>query len=234
MTLRTALLASLLLVLASLAPGQSLAQLRLEGSLSTAARVEIEVGALVKGEPRILELRAFLAEGTTGADVIRLLAGRMQSAEIHSHVGSAAVKDPGAGTLFIEQALHVNLRLDQGIRGSVTACEGAPLSLKVIAPDKDGLDLSLLLSANAIHPVTRASKTVSLEVPMAAGNHSAQNCEALMEAAVTAKWGCDRPKADLWRPLRLSDGSRLEGVSVQTKNGWRVEVTLAQVARSDE
>ena len=234
MTLRHALLVPLVLTLASFARGQSLAQIRLDGSLDGAGRVEIEVGAMVKGQARVLEVGVFLGHGTSGADVIRLLSGRLETAGMQSYRGGEASKPAAhSGSIFVEQALFVNMRLGDGIEGTVTACEGAPESLKVVAPDKGGADIELLLQANAIHPVTRQSKTVSLEVPLTAGSHPVQNCEALMEAAVKAKWGCDRPKTDLWRPLRLSDGSRLEGVSVGVKQGYRVEVTLAQAPEPD-
>lgn len=219
------LLPALLVLLAPLGAAQSLAQLSIGGSLVRASRVEVEVGAMVAGEARRLDVHVFLAAGTSGSDLAVLVARRLEASGFRAYLGGSAGA-PGPRALFIEEALFVNARVGDGLLGTVTSAEAAPSSLRVVAGE--GADLDLALSAAVVNPATRVHSTVSLRVPLQAGMHAAKCSEALMRTAAGAGWASDRPGSESWRPIRLADGSRFVGFSVEAPAGCRVELRLVE------
>ena len=222
--MRTLLPALLVFLLAPLGAAQSLAQLSVGGSLTQASRAEVEVGAMVDGEARRVDVHVFLAAGSTGSDLVKLVACRLQASDFQVHLGGEA-GGGGPNTLFIEKALFVNARLSGGLRGMLTSAEAAPTSLRVVAGQ--GQDLDLDLAASVVHPATKEHSTVTLQVPIEAGMHAAKCSEVLMKTAAAAKWASDRPRTEHWRPIRLADGSRFTGFSVEVARGARVELNLA-------
>jgi len=219
------LLPAVLVLLAPLGAAQSLAQLSVGGILHRASRVEVEVGALVDGEVRRVDVHVFLAAGTSGSDLITLVARRLEAGDFEAYLGGARNGD-GPRTLFVEQALFVNARVGDGLLGTVTSAEAAPSSLRVSAGHGKGLDVDI--SAAVVNPATKVHSTVSLEVPLEAGMHAVKCSEVLMKTAAAAGWASDRPRSGHWRPIRLTDGSRFVGFSVQAAGGSRIELNLAE------
>lgn len=215
----------LALVLPPLAGAQSLAQVRVEGALLRPGMVEVEVGTQVDGEPRRLDVHVLLAAGTTGADLVSLVAGRLESSGFHTHLGPVD-QDADGRTLFVERALFVHLRLGRGLRGSLTSCEGPPTTVKISPGPEEGADLHLGLTAGTFDPARREHGVEELELTLAAGSSAARCAERLMATAAEASFASERPTPEFWRPLRLIDGSRLTGLTVSVANGWRVELDL--------
>jgi len=223
--MRAVLLLPLLLALASLGTAQSLAQVRLGGVLTRGALAEVEIGAVVEGEARRVDVHVFLATGTSGADLVGLVASRLTSSGIQVHAGPVGGERKSAQTLFIEEALFVNLRLNGELTGSITCNVGAPDSLRVSVGQ--GEDLVLHVQAGVFHPATGRHDTIELAVPVEPGLKPAKCAERLMKAAAAAKWASDRPSPEVWRPMRLADGRKITGFSVGFRDA-RVELSLSQ------
>ena len=219
----------LILTLLTLTPhgrGEALAQVRIAGSLSRAALVEVEIGAMVGGQARVVEVEVFLSRHTTGADLLSLVASRLESSGFHSHLGPAGQATLQGRTLFVEDALFVNLALYGGLRGTITCCKGLPRALQVTsAPGRNGL---VEIEAGLFNPATRQHTTTQLTVQIDEGMHSAETAQRLMKVAEGEKWASERPTATSWRPIRPGNGQSFTGFSISCQDTL-VELQVASV-----
>jgi hypothetical protein len=226
--MRAALLLLVLLALASLGKAQSLAQVRLDGVLTQAALAEVEIGAMVDGQARKLDVHVFLARGSSGADLVGLVASRLESSGFQAHLGPVGGDMNSARALFVEGALFVNLRMNGELFGTITCSAGPPNALRVSGGQGDGLAIDVV--AGVFNPATKQHGTLELKVPIESGMHPARCSERLMKAAAVAKWASDRPNPEFWRPIRLADGRKITGFSVSCHK-TRVELVLSETPK---
>ncbi len=225
------LFASLALLSSPLA-AQSLAQLRLEGAIALdgpgkggGGYVEIEIGALVDGEARELEVHLFLGPGTTGAELCELVGRRLAAARFPAIlVGSG----DGGRSLFVDDTLFLRVRVEGGLVATVTSCAGAPTSLRIVPPPEGAEPALLGISAGTRSPRGGVLGKQRLDLGLAAGSHPTRVAEQLASAAIEAGWMADRPRGDLWRAAKMRGGEAITGLSVRLKSpsGWRLEVDL--------
>jgi hypothetical protein len=227
-----------LLALPTGAAAQGLVQLSLEGRVDLEAagiargkagtHVEVEVGALVAGEPRKVELHLYLAHGTTAADLGSLVAKRLERAKFDVIATEPTTTGTPRGNVFIEDALYVNLRLGGGLTGAITTSEGAPASIKVERPGLGEEQAKLTLSGSTFSPHDKKRSAVSFELEIEATDHSPHISEALNEQGTKQGWLSERPAADSWRPMKLRTGEAFSGFSIRLDSpaDWRIEVAL--------
>ena len=139
-------------------------------------------------------------------------------------------KEGDGRSLFIDDALFVRLRVGGGLRGVITTCEGAPAAIRVVRPTSKSKKGEVHLSAGTLSPHTGESAEVSMKVQLDAADGMPQVAERLLKVAQERKWMSDRPGGDAWRPIRMVDGSRFTGLSVEIVSAavWRLEVELAK------
>jgi len=211
-------------------------QMTFSGQIADAggARIEIEIGA-VQGrdefKSRQISLSPHLAPGTSAADVAAMLAQRLERAKFDVWLSEG--REQAGKTvrhLFLEQALFVRLRLGHGISASVTVCEGAPTSMRILPPEvlEDGARLELAFSA--LHPHTRDQRREQMSMPLSFDLHAAQISSELTRRCLDRKWMAERPHQDSWRIVQLHDGARIVGFSVnlETAADWRIELEFGR------
>ena len=220
---------------ATTAPG-GLVQIRLWGAVSAPAMdggggvfghlVEVEIDAAVNGVRSGVVLHLHLAAGTTGEELLQMVSAKLAAASIR---GKLAVTE-SAGSLWVEGALRVHLRLGGGLVGEVSCAEGPPQSVRIRPASAMKSPMAVQVSAstaivmNGRLPIRgRATFTASLEK----AEHAAEAATALWEAA-KGKWISDRPGADAWRPIKMSDGAAITGVSMRLtgEGDWALELEL--------
>lgn len=192
-------------------------------------RLELELGGMIKGEARQVKMDLQLAPGTTAADLSELVAKRFERAGFDVLAPSADRRGKATrGTLFIQDALLVKLRLMGPVRVSLTTCEGPPKSLRVRAPAAHALAGRLLLMGTAKHPQKGSLELIELEVPLSVGDHPAQISERLHAASLKQGLLSERPGGDAWQPVRTTKGAVVQGLTILITGGgdWRVELEL--------
>lgn len=220
---------ALLAALAPAARAQGEVQITFDGALEPpgGARVAVAVVAGPAERTREVRLDLHLAAGTSGADLAALLAARLQAAGLEALAPTPA--GPRAH-VFVEDARSVTLELGAGLGGAVTLCEGAPELVRV-EPARGGTsDCRLVVAVSAMHAHTERRARSSFEVRVAPELTAAQVSERLFARAVEAEWVSERPGLEGWRPVHLSDGSRITGFSVELAGhgSWRVDVRLPE------
>lgn len=213
-----------------------LVQIRLSGAVSAPATdgsggefghlVEVEIDAVGNGGRSGVVLHLHLAAGTTGKELLQMVSAQLATASIRS---SLAVTE-SAGSLWVEGAMRVHLRLGGGLIGEVSCAEGPPQSVRIrpasamTSPMAVQVSASTAIVMNGRPPIRgRATFKASLEQ----AEHAAEAATALWEAA-KGKWISDRPGADAWRPIKMSDGAAITGVSIRLtgEGDWALEVEL--------
>lgn len=233
----TRLLAALaILALTVPASASGLVQLSLAGEIveTGGGQVRIEVEARVRGEVRRALLDAHLAEHTRANDVAALFAARAR------HAGLAVVApDDGAARstfpqLFIEDVTAVRLRLGHGLWSTVTLCEDAPQALRVLPPKLVQEGAELIVGASTFHPHDHSRGRSVVEVEIDRFDSAAAIAEELFSLSTREGWVSDRPSPEVWRAVRMGNGARIQGVSVQLLApgaDWGLEVELPAPAR---
>ncbi len=234
-------------------PAQALVQLHLSGEIAapstvtadeTSAQpaefhghlVELEVEAVGREPGTELVLHLHVAQGTTGRELLQLAATRLDRLGIDATLTGVTAKggDHTAGSLWIEGATRVRLRLGGGIVGEVSCTEGPPAAIRLLAPSAilpsaEQPSEALVAASTAIvmkgRPPIRGRAT--FKAALAEAKHSADAATALWEAA-SKGWMSDRPGSDTWRPVKMTNGAAITGVSVRVvgQADWGVEVTL--------
>ncbi|MFT4539002.1 MAG: hypothetical protein ACI841_000910 [Planctomycetota bacterium] len=228
--MRLALLLISLLSTVSLAEAESLAQLTIDGriDISGGARVEIKVGALRQKDMKAHEvsLGVHLAEGTTGADVIELLSARLRLAGIMVMAVSRSGIETDSPHLFIEATRFIQVRMASGLTTTITTCEAAPASLRVLSSDVSSAAGRLTMTASTWHMHTEKAGTSQLAIDLLIDQHGSAVAESLFKVAMKAGWIGERISADEWAPSRMVDGSRARGMSIklESKADWGLRV----------
>ena len=224
---------------------QGLVQIRLAGEVSAPPAhegggafghlVEIEIDALSVEADASVVLHMHLASGTTGIELLQLVSSKLSAANIPATLSQGAPRNPkesksGGGSLWVEGATRVLLRLGGGLRGEVSCVEGPPQSIRIQPASAIEGPAQVMISASTAvimkgrAPIRgRATLTASLEK----AEHAAEAATALWKAA-TNKWVSDRPGGDTWRPLKMSSGAAITGVSIRLSGlgDWSLEVGL--------
>jgi hypothetical protein len=217
-----------LLSFLSLAPGaraEGLAQLTLEGVVDPQAggRVEFSVGArrTKGGEPRQVDLGLHVAGGTTAADLLELLASRLESAGLGIVHARRSAAGATSSQLFVEDAIFLQVRIGYGLSATITACEAAPISLRVIGSDGLRAAGTLTMSASTWNLHTEKAGNASLAIELKEGEHGSGVAERLFRVATEGGW-----IADEWAPTRMGGGARVRGMSVRldSKADWGLRV----------
>lgn len=196
---------------------------------SAPLRLELELGGMIEGNARQVKMDLQLAPGTTAADLAELVSKRFERAGFDVLAPSVDRRGKlSRGTLFVQDALLVKLRLMGPVRGSLTTCEGPPKSLRVRAPAAHALAGRLLLSGTAKHPQKESLELIELEVPLRVGDHPAQISERLHAASMKLGLLSERPGGDAWQPVRTTKGAAVQGLTVLITGGgdWLVELEL--------
>ena len=120
----------LLLAAGPLAAAQGMVQLRFSGALGTDKSHLVEVEIIEAESGNELVLHVHLAAGTTGAELAELVARRAERAGISL---TAPAPVAGSGSLFVDAASEVRMRLGGGLSGEVSCVEGAPL-VRILRP----------------------------------------------------------------------------------------------------
>ena len=213
------------LVLAAPARGDGLVQLRLEGRLTQAHLVEVEIGTVAVPDGVVLHVH--LAERTTGAELAELVASRLDRSGAKAKVSTP---ENGCASLWIDEATYVHLRLGGGLQGTIACTEGAPETLKIV--DESAIAGESIVRVNASAALVIGGKApirsrLSLNVPLKGETSAADAASAIWEAA-KEEWVSDRPGTDAWHPIKPRKGGVLVGFSVSVAGAAdrRVEVVL--------
>ncbi len=192
-------------------------------------RIEIEAGAKIGEESRQILLSLQLAPGTTAADLCELIAKRYERAGFDVLAPSPDRRTVATrGTVFLMDALFVNMRLLGPIAGTLTTCEGAPKSLRVRPPSARSAAGNLTLVGTLKHPSKDEVELLNMVVPLKVGMHPAQISEKLHTTAMERKLLSERPQGDSWQPVRTTEGALVTGltIDIEGRGDWRLEVKL--------
>ncbi|QDV08490.1 hypothetical protein Poly30_40370 [Planctomycetes bacterium Poly30] len=197
--------------------------------------VEIEVDALAGQLPAELLLHLHVAHGTTGLDLLQLVASRLERVGIIATLtGAATAEGAGAhatsGSLWIDAATRVHLRLGGGLVGEVSCVEGPPTAIRLIPGSAIGgpATVSVAASTAIVMPGRRPIRgRATFSASVADAENSAEAATALWTAA-TNRWVSERPGSDTWRPIKMASGATITGVSVRAagRSDWGLEVSL--------
>jgi len=89
-----------------------------------------------------------------------------------------------------------------------------------------GRELAAELSELGLGP----GQVLELAVPLDHETSPGEVCEGLFQQGLERGLVGDRPSADLWRPMKASDGAQVTGCSVTLRasnTGWGLQVRLA-------
>lgn len=227
-----------LALLAPVAAGQAMVQLSFEDGAQEKAganqvpgpiRVELEIGALVRDEPRQVRLAFQLAHGTTAADLTELVSTRLSRADFDVLAPAPdRSRTSTRGTLFITDTLFVNLRILGPIVGVLTTSDGPPQTLRLQPPSGLSLPGTLVLIGSTKHPRKKALNPFRITVELVEGDHPAQIAERLHAASMKVNLLSERPGGDAWQPVRTKTGDLVQGISASIAGGgdWRLELVL--------
>lgn len=192
-------------------------------------RLELELSGMIKGEARKVSLDLQLAPGTTAADLAEVVTMRFKLAGFDILAPSADRREKTTrGTLFIQDALQVNLRLMGPVRGTLTTSEGPPQSLRVRVPAAHVKAGKLLLTGTAKHPHQDTLELLDLSVDLKVKDNAAAILERLHEASMELGLLSGRPGGNSWQPVRTTKGGLVTGLTISVIGGgdWRVELEL--------
>lgn len=242
----TVLVSALFLTSAPAAALQGLVQLRLTGEVAAPSSegqgsgdfghlVEVEIDSSAGTEPQSVVLHLHLANGTTGGELLQLVSAKLKLAGIpatFTPTQGTGKESPWArgASLWVEGATRVHLRLGAGLVGSLSCVEGPPQGIRLHpASAIPGSTLVFVSGSTAIVMKDRAPirGRVTFSTALEKVEHAAEAATALWKAA-TGKWVSDRPGGDTWRPLKMSNGAALTGVSIRLggQSDWALEIAL--------
>ena len=200
---------------------QGLVQISLKGAVleQGGSWCELSVSALdaQRGELQAVSLALHAAEGTGAADLLQLLAGRLEARGVRvvrpAQVAGATQQQAHEvqWSLFVEQCAGVSLRVPLGLQSSATTSEGAPYSVRVLPASGGG---GLLLVRASTH--SRADGTVgslSCQVALTKTTGKDDIATALAAAAIEAGWRGSVEGRDTWVPGLLQHGADVRGTS---------------------
>ena len=221
-----------ILSFASGARADHLAQLSFEGRVSTAGggRIEVSIGARRTQDDvaRQVDLGLHLAEGTSAADLTALIALRLEAAGILVLRPAPSDPDSTLTHLFVERAIFVQIRAGFGLKGTISSCENAPVSMRVLSSDALQAPAQLLISASTWHPHTERASSARLVIELEQGMHGSGVAEQLFLTATQAGWIGTRPSVDEWSPARMTEGARVRGMSIcmDSPADWGLRVDI--------
>ena len=218
--------ASLVLVLLAFAAhgsalrAQGLVQITLKGAVleQGGSWCDLSVSAFdaQRGELQSVALALHAAEGTGAADLLQLLAGRLEARGVRvvrpAQV-AGATQQPAheiQWSLFVEQCAGVSLRVPVGLQMSATTSEGAPYSVRVLPAAGGGL---LLVRASTHARADGTVGSLSCQVALTKTSGKDDIATALAAAAIEAGWRGSVDGRDTWLPGQVQDGSDVRGTS---------------------
>ena len=226
------LAAAILLSLPLPAAAQARVQLALEGAIhrSGGARLEVEVRFGAAGaEVRQAALVGHLAEGTTAAEAVALVASVL---EAHgASIRGARPEAPGPrGSLFLDSARSIRVRAGHGLQASLAALDDAPDALRLLPPSIERDGARVTLGATRVRGADGELGRVDVELDVEPGWNASQIADRLSTAAIRAGWQAERTAGDAWRLVPAIDGARLAGCAVSLRSGsdWSLELVLAE------
>jgi hypothetical protein len=221
----------------SLARGQGLVQIVLEGDLQPpgGARIEMEVAfwsrESASGQGRV-DLGLHLAGRTSAIDVALLLERELQRAGAIVVSTSDPAREIKRATLFVEHAFHVGLRLGRGLSAQVCLSEGPPALVSFLSARESKELARFTLTSTTEHPHTkeRARHEVAVELPASLSGEEA--ADRLTTAAITKGWTGEWFEHRAWRPQSGIGGARVTGTCIRlhSTGDWRLDVELERDA----
>ena len=225
------------LVLSSSLRAQSLVQLTIEGEIDRpgGAWVDVEVVAVPGTDgARSASLGLHLAEKTAAADVVALLTRRMEAAGMHAVFASERTGPRTLAHVFVEDCVAVNLHLGHGLAPTVTLCETAPASLKVVPPIESKGKGFLTIAASTWHAPSQTPNRLSIELELDDRRAPTMIAEDLVTRSIQLGWLAERLKHEAWHPTGMADGSIVKGSSIAlqtTGADWRMEIGIGPPSR---
>ena len=208
------------------------AQLQLSGEVRNEAgsSLDIEVEApSADGSTRLAALHLFVLEHTSAADVIALLAQRLEALHI-SHLVSSPAGVRERGMLFLEGISRLEVRVSDGLQATLGLPDATPAAVQVLPPlARRGK------GAVRFHGVTwdarlRERGRLDFQVDFAGDASPTGAAEAFVTACAAAHWLSEKPSHESWRPGDSLEGRVLTGTSfaVDSSAGdWGLSLRLA-------
>ena len=168
-------------------------------------------------------LVAQLRANTTAADVLRLLADRLERA------GALVTRPEAKGassSLFIEGVFSIRIEDMAGIETAVTFCDRplGMMSLKRVRPSADTGKLRMKTLLVDSDGDSREFKTFEVDVTGADTGHTV--CERFYEASLAEGWLPFRAQTDQWSPNRRKDSKTMESTELSLNvEGWVLLLT---------
>ena len=204
---------------------RALCQIHCVGDVSEEfARVSISVThGPEMDELKETSLIAQLHAKTTSADVLRLLADRLERA---GALVTRTEAKAGSSSLFVEGVFSVRIEDMAGIETAVTFCDRplGVMSLKKIRPGADAGKLRMRALLVDSDGKSREFKTLEVDVTGADTGHTV--CERFYEASLAEGWLPFRAQTDQWSPNRRKDSKTMESTElILSVDGWALLLT---------
>ncbi len=219
------------------ARAQSLVQLSLEGAISPEGGAMVEIlweSTFPDQEPRAVNLRLHLAQGTSAHDLGQLLSQRLKAQNIAGIFPGPSAPKSGATHVFVNHTSVLRLRLPPGLSSKVTACESAPTRVRVLRADAFPGSGSILTNTTTLHPHTHKTGRVLVSTEFTAQESPDAICERLFVQGLAKDLVVDRPTQDSWRPIRGNGGTVVAGCSIELKTpgtDWGLELRMGSAVR---
>lgn len=212
---------------------EGLVQLTLHGVLaeSGGGPVEIDWHFYDGKEVKEVGMRLHFAEYTKASDIAALLARRLRKAGAEVTFPGEYERSIEVVSLFVEDTVQVNLRLNVGLHGTITVCESAPESVRFMKPLAAIDSARIRVTASTYHPHSKMPGTIHVGVDADGKSSPAAICEDLFNQGLDKGLVGDRPTADTWRPTKTSDGASITGCSIELRaaaSDWGLQVKLTR------
>jgi hypothetical protein len=214
------------------ARAQGLLQLGFTGKIDTTggARVVAEISFLdgKDAQEHTIILGVHLAENTGAADFTALLSDRLRRGGVRVLVPGAETANRSNAMMFIEDCTGVALRLGRGLSASVTACEEAPVTVRLLPPQDTKNVADLLVTVTTFQPHMKEFARQSFSWSFDEKHTASDVATKLVTKAIDEGWTSELGGHDTWRPGNFKDGSQARGTSIElrTQGDWRLEVTM--------
>lgn len=218
-------------VLSIAAAAHGSAQLALAGEVRNEAgsSLDIEVEAPAPdGSTRIAALHMFVLAHTSAADVIALLAQRLEALHI-PHLVSTPAGGRERGMLFLDGISRLDVRVSDGLEATLGLPDCTPAAVQLLDPlARRGK------GAVRFHAVTwdarlRERGRLDFQVDLPAETSPTGAAEAFVTACAQAHWLSEKPSHESWRPGDSLEGRVLTGTSFtvdSTSGDWGLSLRL--------
>lgn len=232
--MRSLLLLSAILSLASGVRAQGLVQISFFGEVSVTggARVEADVSfadAHNGGTPRAVSLALLLGERTGATDFALLFARRLEQGGARVIFTGGNAPFSGPVTVFVEDALSVGLKLGSGLTASVTLCEDRPASVKLTPGIESKLGASFQVVAHTYEPHAQEHGRLALDLRFNDKSEVADVGLKLVKSSIGQGWPAELTGHDTWRPSAQTETAVVIGCCFELRSDadWRLDVALA-------